>query len=87
MDLLRQVGRLLDRVGAGQILQGGGGADIATADSRRGAGLSEFTTGVNYFNWHHTEADTLDKVNPEEFRKNVAALAVMSYVLADMPGG
>jgi Zn-dependent M28 family amino/carboxypeptidase len=86
MDLLRQVGRLLERVGAGQILQGGGGADIAPLIRDGVPGLSEFTTGVNYFNWHHTEADTLDKVNPEEFRKNVAALAVMSYVLADMPG-
>ena len=28
----------------------------------------------------------LDKVDPEDFRKNVAALAVMVYVLADMPG-
>jgi hypothetical protein len=41
--------------------------------------------GTHYFDWHHTEADTLDKVNPEDFRKNVAALAVMGYALADMP--
>jgi hypothetical protein len=34
----------------------------------------------------HTEADTLDKVDPDDFRKNVASLAVMSYVVADMPG-
>jgi carboxypeptidase Q len=86
MDLLRQVAKLLNRVGAGQILQGGGGLDIAPLIRDGVPGLSEFTTGLNYFNWHHTEADTLDKVNPEEFRKNVAALAVMSYVLADMPG-
>ena len=32
------------------------------------------------------EADTLDKVDPQDFRKNMAALAVMGYVLADMPG-
>ena len=42
--------------------------------------------GAHYFDWHHTEADTLDKVNPDDFRKNLAAMAVMSYVLADMPG-
>ena len=48
-------------------------------------GLGERTVGTHYFDWHHTEADTLDKVNPEDFRKNVAALAVMSYALADMP--
>jgi hypothetical protein len=48
--------------------------------------LSERTVGTHYFDWHHTEADTLDKVSPEDFRKNMAALAVMGYVLADMPG-
>jgi hypothetical protein len=36
--------------------------------------------------WLHTEADTLDKVDPKEFRKNAAMLAVVSYVLADMDG-
>lgn len=43
------------------------------------------TTGAHYFDWHHTKADTLDKVDPTEFRKNVASLAVMTYILADMP--
>ena len=41
--------------------------------------------GTHYFDWHHTEADTLDKVNIDDFRKNVASLAVMSFALADMP--
>jgi hypothetical protein len=40
----------------------------------------------HYFDWHHTESDMMDKVDPVELRKNVAALAVMIYVLADMPG-
>jgi hypothetical protein len=47
--------------------------------------LGLFNLREHYFDWHHTEADTLDKVSPEEFRKNVAALAVMSYALAEMP--
>ncbi len=33
----------------------------------------------------HTHADTLDKVDPQDFRKAVAILGVMGYVLADMP--
>jgi hypothetical protein len=41
--------------------------------------------GTHYFDWHHTDADTLDKVNLDDFRKSVATLAVMSYALADMP--
>ena len=48
-------------------------------------GLAHRTVGEHYFDWHHTQADMLDKIDPVEFRKNVAALAVMVYVLADMP--
>jgi hypothetical protein len=86
MEMLRQIGTLLERVGAGEIAGGGGGSDIAPLVRDGVPGLSELTVGTHYFDWHHSEADTLDKVNPEDFRKNMAALAVMGYVLADMPG-
>jgi hypothetical protein len=43
------------------------------------------TTGEHYFDWHHTNSDTLDKVNPQDLRKCIATLAVMAYILADMP--
>jgi hypothetical protein len=86
MEMLRQIGTLLERVGAGEIAGGGGGSDIAPLVRDGVPGLSELTVGTHYFDWHHSEADTLDKVSPEDFRKNMAALAVMGYVLADMPG-
>jgi hypothetical protein len=38
----------------------------------------------NYYNYHHTAADTLDKVVPSELRENAAAMAVMAYALANM---
>jgi carboxypeptidase Q len=41
--------------------------------------------GRTYFNFHHTAADTLDKIVPQELRENAAALAVMGYALAMMP--
>ena len=85
MILLQQIGKLLERLGAGEIIVGGGGSDIGPLLRDGVPGLSERTSGTHYFDWHHTEADTLDKVNPEDFRKNVAALAVMGYALADMP--
>ncbi len=84
--LLRQVGRLLERVGAGDIGGGGGGADIEPLMRDGVPGLAERTVGTHYFDWHHSEADTFDKVNLDDFRKNMAAMAVMGYVLADMPG-
>ncbi len=86
MEMLQQIGKLLERVGASEITPGGGGSDIGPLLRDGVPGLSERTTGAHYFDWHHTEADTLDKVNPEDFRKNMASLAVMGFVLADMPG-
>jgi hypothetical protein len=86
MATLQQIGKLLDRIGAGEITSGGGGSDIAPITREGVPSLGLRTTGEHYFDWHHTEADTLDKVNAEDFRKNIATLAVMSYVLADMPG-
>ncbi len=86
LALLRQVGRLLEGIGAGQMTIGGGGADIGPIMREGVPGIGLRTVGERYFDWHHTTADTLDKVDPVEFRKCVAALAVLSYVLADMPG-
>jgi Zn-dependent M28 family amino/carboxypeptidase len=85
MEMLHQIGKLLDRIGAGEITGGGGGSDIGPLMRDGVPGLGERTVGTHYFDWHHTEADTLDKVDREDFRKNVAALAVMGYALADMP--
>ncbi len=83
--LLAQVGRLLDGIEGGQITGGGGGADIAPLMQDGVPGLGFQTVGEHYFDWHHTDADTLDKVEPVNFNKAVAMLAVMGYVLADMP--
>lgn len=85
LELLQQIGTLLKPVGADQITPGGGGSDIEPMMRDGVPGLGERTTGEHYFDWHHTEADTLDKVDPQDFRKNVASLAVMTWVLADMP--
>jgi carboxypeptidase Q len=36
-----------------------------------------------YFNYHHTAADTFDKVNPQELSENAAVMTVLAYALAD----
>jgi hypothetical protein len=40
--------------------------------------------GRTYFHYHHTAADTLDKVVPTELRENAAAMAVLAYALTNM---
>lgn len=47
-------------------------------------GFGLWQNGLDYFTYHHTAADTLDKVVPQELRENAAAMAVMGYALADM---
>ncbi len=81
----KPIGKLLDRIGAGSITIGGGGADIAPLMKDGVPGVAHRSVGTRYFEWHHTQADTIDKIKPEELRLNVAAMAVMVYVLADMP--
>jgi Zn-dependent M28 family amino/carboxypeptidase len=82
---LREIGKLLEGIGAGEIRNGGGGADVGPLTREGVLSLGLQTVGTHYFDWHHSDADTLDKIKPEDLRLNIAALAVMSYVLADMP--
>jgi carboxypeptidase Q len=47
--------------------------------------MSPDVDGSRYFWYHHSSADTVDKLDPHEMARVVALLAVMSYVVADMP--
>jgi N-methylhydantoinase B/oxoprolinase/acetone carboxylase alpha subunit len=87
LSRVREIGRLLERIDAGSILPGGGGADISPLMRDGVPGLAVRTVGTHYFDWHHTRSDTTDKVKLEDLRANIAAMAVMAYVLADMPEG
>jgi Zn-dependent M28 family amino/carboxypeptidase len=82
---VQEIGRLLQPIGADTVREGGGGADIGPLMRDGVPGLGLFTVGQHYFDWHHTRTDTVDKINPQEFRQCIAAMAVMSFVLADMP--
>lgn len=85
MVRLRAIAPLLEATGATQITAGGGGADIGPLMRQGVPGIGHRTVAERYMDWHHSEADTLDKIDPVEFRKSVAALSALSFVLADMP--
>jgi tetratricopeptide (TPR) repeat protein len=82
---LEAIGALLAPLDAGAVGRNGGGADIGPLMEAGVPGLALQTVGERYFDWHHTAADTLDKVEPENLQRATAMLAVMGYVLADMP--
>ena len=74
---------VLAGLGATVFKEGGGGADIGVL-GRSGVpimGLLQDTT--RYFDWHHTMADTLDKIDPRELQQATAALAAATWSIAD----
>jgi carboxypeptidase Q len=83
--MLKPIGSLLERIGAGKAERGEGEADIGPllAAGVPGAGLD--VDGTRYFWYHHTAADTPDKLDPQDVARCVATFAVWAYVVADMP--
>jgi len=82
---MQQIGTLLESIDADAVFRGGGGADIGPLMRAGVPGMGLRTVGEHYFDWHHTDADTLDKVEIDSFRKAIALLGVTGFVLADMP--
>lgn len=83
--IVEEVGTLLDRIGAGAITRGGGGADIGPMMREGVPGMGLRVDGTRYFWYHHTDADTIDKLDPHELGLCVATMAIMAYVVADLP--
>jgi len=83
--ILKDVVALLKPIGADTLLAQGGGADIGPIMQRGVPGMSHVVDGTKYFWYHHTDADTPDKLDPAEVGRNVAAMAVVAYVIADLP--
>ncbi|HEV2763462.1 MAG TPA: M20/M25/M40 family metallo-hydrolase, partial [Pyrinomonadaceae bacterium] len=81
---IREIAKLLSTIGADRIDPTGGGADIGPIMREGVAGMG-LNVGGNYFEFHHTPADTFDKIDPQDFALCVATMAVMAYVAADAP--
>lgn len=83
---LSQILSLLKPVGSTRATTGGSGADVGQLRQFGTACMGLRVDGRLYFNTHHTWADTVDKVDPDELGDCAITLAVAAYVLADMPG-
>jgi carboxypeptidase Q len=84
--VVKSVAALLEPIDAATIASEGGGADIGPlVRARKVPSLSLDVDGSRYFLLHHTPADTLDKLDPDDVARCVATVAVMAYVLADLP--
>lgn len=80
-----RIASLLSGINADRIESTGGGADIGpSVQAANIPAMSLEVDGSQYFTIHHTAADTVDKISPTDMARCVAAMAVMSYVVADM---
>jgi carboxypeptidase Q len=87
--LVRQAAALLSSVGATAVEQVDQSpeADIGPLVEEGVPGIGLNVDGTRYFWYHHADGDTLDKLDPAEVARCVAAMAVMAYVIADLPEG
>jgi carboxypeptidase Q len=79
----REIAALLGPLGASRVVPGFAGEDVGAL---KPAGVPLFGVMLDiehYFDVHHSAADTLDKIDPENLKKTVAALATMAFVIAD----
>ncbi len=83
---LRDIMSVFESMGATSVKTGWSGADISPMKSHGVVLLGHRVEGSKYFDYHHTSADTLDKIDPIELSQNVAVMASVAYILADMPG-
>ena len=84
--VVREVAALLSSLGATAVGPQGGGADIGPiVNAGRVPSMSLDVEGSRYFVYHHTPADTLERLDPDEVARCAAAVAVMAYVVADLP--
>ena len=83
---VRQIASLMKSLGGDEITDHFDGADIQA--SVRAGGIPAISPELDmhrYFVIHHTPADTIDKIDPGEMARCIAAIASMAYVVADMP--
>jgi carboxypeptidase Q len=83
--LMLQIGTLIAPLGLPEITAGGGGADIGPiAQAGNVPTMAYLGDPGRYFVIHHTAADTVDRIAPDEVSKAAAAISVISYAVAEM---
>ena len=84
--LVSEIAALLTPIGMQDVVPGGGGADIGPiATLGKVPTMAYAGDATKYFTIHHTPADTVDRIDPDEVSKAAASIAAVVYVVADMP--
>jgi carboxypeptidase Q len=84
MAMVKSVAPLLARVGGNAVIAGGPEADVSPLFALGVPALAIDTDPWRYFWYHHTEADTPDKIDPRDMSKVVAIIAVLANVFGNV---
>ncbi len=84
--LMHEIATLVAPLGFGEVVPGGGGADIGPiAQAGSVPTMAYIGDPAKYFTIHHTIADTVERIAPEDVSRAAAAIAIVTYVVAEMP--
>jgi carboxypeptidase Q len=84
--IIAEIGTLLAGIDMQHVSPGGGGADIGPIAAVGKVPMMAYAgDSTKYFTIHHTPADTVERILPSEVSTAAASLAVMTYVVAEMP--
>lgn len=83
---MSQITSLLTPLGLGDITAGGGGADIGPiAQLGKVPTMAYLGDATRFFVFHHTAADTVERIAPEDVSRAAAAIAAVTWVVGEMP--
>ncbi len=82
IDKVARWAYLFKPIEADRISKGGGGADIGELGRKGVPTIGLRVDGQRYFDYHHSDSDTIDKVNERELELGAVSLAILCYVLA-----
>ncbi len=85
LPFLAPISKILNEQGAGLAqIQPGVGADIGPLTQKGVPSFAPWFDTRTYFNYHHTAADTFDKINAKELAEVGSVMAVLAYGLANL---
>ncbi len=85
MRMIQKWTGALRQTNAGKLVRDGDETDVGQLHSEGVPTMALLVDGTRYFYYHHTDADTMDKLKPSEVSACAAAMAVMAYSVADAP--
>jgi carboxypeptidase Q len=83
--IIESLAKPLARIEAAKVLDKGSDTDVGVLARDNVPTLGLLDDETKYFWYHHSDGDTMDKLNPRELSACAAAMAVMAWQVADTP--